>query len=104
MSEERTIEVVDNPTQARFEVHVDGALAGFTTYSDSDGIRTFPHTEVAEEYAGQGLAKRVINDGLVASRDAGFKVRPICPAVVRYIKKHPEFADLVAEQYRDSIA
>ena len=43
-------------------------------------------------------------DGLVASREAGFKVRPICPAVVRFIKKRPEFADLVAEQYRDAIA
>lgn len=104
MSEERIVDVVDNAEQGRFEVHVDGKVAGFTAYSDRDGIRTFPHTEVDDAYSGQGLAKRVIREGLDATRTAGLQVRPVCQAVSGFIKKNPEYAELVAEQYRDSIA
>ncbi|WP_235736730.1 GNAT family N-acetyltransferase [Nocardioides alcanivorans] len=98
------ISVVDAAEQGRFEVHVDGALVGFTEYSDRDGIRTFPHTEVDEAYAGQGLAKRVIRDGLDATRAAGLQVRPVCPAVAGFIKKNPDYADLVPDQFKDSIS
>ncbi|WP_232677153.1 GNAT family N-acetyltransferase [Nocardioides sp. R-C-SC26] len=97
MSEQIT--TTDNAEQGRFEVHVDGVLAGFTEYTDAvaDGVavRTFPHTEVAEEFGGRGLSKRVIADALDATRAAGSMVRPLCPAVAGFIEKNPEYADLV---------
>ncbi|WP_110208788.1 GNAT family N-acetyltransferase [Nocardioides daejeonensis] len=104
MSEEQTITVVDAADRGRFEVLVDGALAGFTEYVDRDGVRTFPHTEVDDAYAGRGLAKRVIREGLDTTRAAGLQVRPVCPAVAGFIKKNPDYADLVPEQYRDAIS
>lgn len=104
MVNDSTVSVVDAADQGRFEVWVDGALAGFTEYRDRDGIRTFPHTEVDDAYAGQGLAKRVIREGLDATRAAGLQVRPVCPAVAGFIKKNPDYADLVPEQFRDAIS
>lgn len=104
MADENAITVVDATDKGRFEVRVDGVRAGFTEYRDRDGVRTFPHTEVDDAYAGQGLAKRVIREGLDATRTAGLQVRPVCPAVSGFIKKNPEYADLVPEQYRDAIS
>ena len=104
MADESTITVVDAADEGRFEVHVDGVRAGFTEYRDRDGLRTFPHTEIDDAYAGQGLAKRVISEGLDATRAAGLRVRPVCPAVSGFIKKNPDYADLVPEEYRDSIS
>lgn len=95
-----TIEVIDSADHSRFEVHVDGNLAGFTEYFDKADLRTFPHTEVDDAYAGQGLAKRVIKEGLDATRAAGLTVRPVCPAVSGFIRKNPEYVDLVPEELR----
>src|SRR5689334_20980264 len=36
----------------RFTISVDGTVAGFTEISDSDGRRTFPHTEVDDAFQG----------------------------------------------------
>ena len=40
----------------RFEVSSDGAVAGFAQFVDHDGRRVFFHTEIGEEFGGQGLA------------------------------------------------
>ncbi len=94
------IEVVNSVEHSRFEVHVDGTRAGFAEYSDQGDVRTFSHTEVDDAYAGQGLAKRMIREGLDATRAAGLKVRPVCPAVSGFIKKNPDYLDLVPEDLR----
>jgi predicted GNAT family acetyltransferase len=53
------------------------------------------HVEVPEEYQGQGLAGNLVSTALEWARENGLKVIPSCPYVKVYIKKHPEFADLV---------
>lgn len=96
----RTTEVLDATDRSRFEVYVDGQLAGFTEYFDRGDVRTFPHTEVDEAYEGQGLAKQVISGALDATRAAGLKVRPVCSAVAGFIGKNSDYLDLVPEEYR----
>ena len=44
----------------RFEVSCDGAVAGFAQFVDHDGRRVFFHTEIGEEFGGQGLAGTVV--------------------------------------------
>ncbi len=53
------------------------------------------HVEVPEEYQGQGLAGRLTSTALNWARDNGLKVIPSCPYVKVYLKKNPEYADLV---------
>lgn len=48
------VEVVDNPDKSRFEIHVDGALAGFADYKLLPARIKFTHTEVEPAYEGQG--------------------------------------------------
>lgn len=100
MSTDTEINVVNVPEKGRFEIHVDGALAGFTEYVDREDARVFPHTEVDEKFAGQGLAKRVIREALEATRAQGKLVLPVCPAVRGFIAKNPEYVDLVPQERR----
>ncbi|PZG07449.1 GNAT family N-acetyltransferase [Nonomuraea aridisoli] len=88
-------EVVDNPTENRFEIHVDGKLAGFADYRLLPTKVIFTHTEVLPEYEGQGLAGKLVGHALQVSADTGLRVVPACPYVAKYIERHPEFKELV---------
>lgn len=88
--------VADAPERSRFEISVDGRLAGFAEYELGDGVITFTHTEIDDEYAGQGLGSTLVRTALDDARVRGLSVRPQCPYVAAYIKRHSEYADLVA--------
>ncbi|WP_043628799.1 GNAT family N-acetyltransferase [Nonomuraea candida] len=89
------IEVVDNTTESRFEILVDGKVAGFADYRLLPTKIVLTHTEVAPAYEGQGLAGRLVGHALQASADTGLRVVPVCPYVAKYIKRHPEFESLL---------
>ncbi|MGN9840767.1 GNAT family N-acetyltransferase [Nonomuraea sp. H19] len=89
------IEIVDNSTESRFEVLVDGTVAGFADYRLRPTKIIFTHTEVRPEYEGQGLAGKLVGHALQASADTGLRVVPVCPYVAKYIERHPEFKELV---------
>lgn len=90
------VSVADAPERGRFEITVDGQLAGFSEYTLDDGLVTFTHTEVFGEFSGRGLAGTLVATSLDEARRLGLRVRPLCPYVAAYIKRHPEYADLVA--------
>ena len=77
----------------RFTIAVDGQPAGFTEFTDRGGRRIFTHTEVADGFEGRGLATILIGEALQATHDAGLTIVPVCPMVVGYVGKHPEFDD-----------
>ena len=92
-------EVIRNDEQQRYEIRVDGGLAGFTMfYPDrvEEGVLVFPHTEIGDRFAGQGLAKQLIGAALGDVRGRNLRIVPQCPFVKAYIEKHAEYADLLA--------
>jgi predicted GNAT family acetyltransferase len=88
--------VTDNPSANRFEITVDGQVAGFAAYRRRDGVIEFTHTEVDDAYEGQGLGSTLVREALEAARRDGLRVVPSCPFVKEYIERHDEYADLVA--------
>ncbi|WP_030060649.1 GNAT family N-acetyltransferase [Streptomyces novaecaesareae] len=78
----------------RYEILVDGKLAGFTEYRDHEEQRVFFHTEIDEAFAGQGLASRLVQEALTDVRAAGKRLVPICPYVAKFLLKHEEFGDI----------
>lgn len=94
-------QVTDNQEQSRFELHVDGRLAAYSDYESEPGTRAFVHTVTKEEFQGQGLAGKLAAASLDATRAEGLLVAPYCPYVRGYIKKHPEYQDLIAEDRRE---
>ena len=89
------IEVKDNQPERRYEVEVDGVFAGASYYRDRDGVRIVTHTEVGEEWEGQGVGGRLIAGALDDIRAQGLRVTPVCPFAAAYIERHPEYADPV---------
>ncbi|MET0475213.1 MAG: GNAT family N-acetyltransferase [Mycobacterium sp.] len=79
----------------RFTVAVDGKTVGLTAFANRDGQRIFYHTEVDEAFGGRGLATIVIAEALAATRAEGLRIVPVCPSVVSYVKKHPEYGPVV---------
>lgn len=102
MTEEPQVTVADNPEESRFEVRVDGTLAGFAAYKIDAGAVAFVHTEVFDEYAGRGIAGQLAKASLGMVREAGGTVVPLCPYIRSYVEKHrPEYDDLVRATSRE---
>jgi len=82
------VSTLRNDALHRYELHVGGRLAVQSRYLDKPGHVDFIHTETAEEFQGQGLAKVLAHfalDDVVAS---GKRIIPHCPFVARYLRKH----------------
>jgi hypothetical protein len=91
-----TSAVHDNPDRHRFELDVDGVTA-FTVYRHKPGVVTFIHTEVPEALEGRGVGSKLARGALEIVRSRGEKVAAECPFIAGYIKKHPEFQDLLKD-------
>jgi predicted GNAT family acetyltransferase len=91
------VEVVDNPNKSRYEVKVDGRVAGFTRYRQTGtGVIDFFHTEVDPEFEGRGLGSLLAAGALDDVRAKGGRVMASCPFISVYLKRHTEYADLFA--------
>jgi predicted GNAT family acetyltransferase len=96
--------VRDNPDHSRYEVLVDDQVAGFSAYELTDGRITFTHTEVSEEYAGQGLAKKLVTEQLGDAERRGLAVVPLCTYVRKVISRNAaEYLPLVPEEERERL-
>ena len=89
-------DIVNNTRAHRFELTVDGHMAK-SWYRLSPGVITFTHTEVPEELEGRGIGSRLVRAALDHARAEGLKVVPLCPFTAAWIKRHPDYADLVIE-------
>ena len=89
------VEVTDNGERNRYEIAVDGTVAGFAQYRDMSGTRVFTHTEVFPEHEGQGLGTMLIRAALDDVRSHGWSLVGLCPFVDDYLRGHPEYEDLV---------
>ncbi|MBJ7477850.1 GNAT family N-acetyltransferase [Rhodococcus sp. (in: high G+C Gram-positive bacteria)] len=88
--------ITDNPSQSRYEIHADGDLAGIEDYTTSGDVVSFNHTEIYPAFEGFGLAGVLVRQALDDLRARGLKVHPVCPYVVKFLDKHPEYQDLIS--------
>jgi uncharacterized protein len=95
MADERTVR--DNPAAQRYEIFVDGDLAGYAAYRDDSGRRIFTHTKVEDDYEGQGVGSALAAGALDDTRNRGMPVVARCPFIAEYVQRHPDYADLLAE-------
>ena len=89
------VEVRDNPSEHRFEIHDDGKLAGFAQYVRRPGRIFFVHTEIDAAFEGRGLGSQLAKAALDATRTTGERIVPFCPFIASYVERHPQYADLV---------
>lgn len=94
------IVVVEAPERERFEVRVDGELAGFLDYHVREGVLALVHTEVDDRFGGRGLGGRLARFALDGARERDLAVLPFCSFVGKWIGRHPEYVDLVPADRR----
>lgn len=93
-------EVSDNRDEHRYEVRDGSALAGFAVYARRGDTVVFTHTEIETPFEGRGLGSRLIQAALDDVRSQHKTVAPLCPFVAAYIRRHPDYADLLDPSYR----
>jgi len=86
--------VRDNKAQSRFELDVEGGLA-FANYRLTPSAVIVTHTETPRALRGHGIASQLIEGALALIRADGRKVIAGCGFVVDYLRKHPEYGDMV---------
>jgi predicted GNAT family acetyltransferase len=96
-----TIEIADSPDAHRYEARVDGRLAGFSEYlrTSESGLIVFTHTEVDEEFNGQGVGSALARAGLDAARADGLRVLVVCPFITTWMARHPDYQDLAYQSH-----
>jgi hypothetical protein len=91
------VTVRDNPTELRYELLLDGRLVGETRYRTEPGLIVLVHTEIDPSVEGRGLGALLVRGELDDIRARGLGVVPHCPFVAAYIRRHPEYSDLVVD-------
>ena len=92
--------LTNNQDQHRYEISVDGTLAGFAEYNLLEGAVLFTHTEILEAFEGKGLGSKLARYALDDVRAKGVWAIPVCKFIAGYIHKHPEYIDLVKPEVR----
>ena len=87
--------VSENSARHRFEYEVEGKTA-FLDYRRSPGIVALMHAEVPTELEGRGVGSHLVRGALDLIRPTGDKVVPACSFVAAFIRRNPEYQDLVA--------
>jgi uncharacterized protein len=92
------VSITHNEAARRFELLVDGHRALLTYRRFPDRI-VFDHTEVPKLLEGHGLAATLARFGLDFAHANHLQVVPLCPYVSSFIRKHPEYQDLVSSDH-----
>jgi len=75
----------------------DGRVAGFAEYHPrTDTVYSFTHTEVGDEFEGQGIGSQLAKGVVQAARDEGFQVIPACSFIRGYLRSHEDTHDVLA--------
>jgi predicted GNAT family acetyltransferase len=99
---EQELRIVDNPDQGRYEAVLGDDLAGIVAYRLRPGHVVFLHTEVLPAFEGRGIGSRLAAGVLDDARARGLAVIPRCPFIAAYIRRHPEYADLVPGRHGEA--
>jgi hypothetical protein len=87
--------IIDNQGKNRYEYVVDGHTA-FIDYRRKPGLIALTHTEVPTEIEGRGVGTHLAREVLDAVRANGEKVISHCSFIEAFIKRNPEYRDLLA--------
>jgi len=89
-----SLEVINNIRQRQFEIHINDSIAR-VPYNFRDDMIALFHTEVPDEYSGQGIATKLAEFALNYAKENKLKILPYCPFIAKYIKEHPEWQQYV---------
>jgi predicted GNAT family acetyltransferase len=90
---------VNNESAEQWELTVDGHQA-FIAYERTGDRIVYLHTEVPPELEGRGVASTLAKAALDDARARHQTIVPLCPFVSSYIKRHPEYEELIDRSHQ----
>jgi predicted GNAT family acetyltransferase len=90
-----TVELRDDVQNQRFEMDFEGEVA-FLDYRREGNVLHLIYPEVPAHLRGRGVGDRLVRAVLERARAEDERVVPHCPYVKLYLRRHPEYADLLA--------
>jgi uncharacterized protein len=94
-----TMKIENNKSAHRWEAWL-GEYVAFSSYRLNEDTIHFLKTRVPPELEGQGVASRLVKAALDDARAQHLTIVPICRFVASYIRRHPEYRDLVYPDFR----
>jgi len=96
----KKLDVIHNEAEERFETWIDGQLSKLDYTQDGNTI-VMTHVGVHPEHRGQGVAGKLTEVALEYARQKSFRVIPMCPYIVTYIRRNPQYEDLTRQRARE---
>jgi predicted GNAT family acetyltransferase len=91
------VQVNELPEESIFEIaDDDGHRIGVIYYHLRDGALVMTRAEVDPGVQGHGVGSSLVGGALDQVRATGRAIVPVCPFIIYFIDKHPEYTDLVA--------
>ena len=86
-----------NEEAKRFELHLEeGQMAKIEYILNNQGTMFLTHTEVPQALEGKGIGSKIISEALQYIEENNYKLAPLCPFVAAYLKRHKDWAKLLA--------
>lgn len=86
--------IVNNRHASRWEARIGDQVAVLEYSLDGQEI-TYLHTGVPRALEGQGIGTRLVKTALDQARADNYSIIPRCPFTSAFIRRHPEYQDLV---------
>ena len=93
------LELRMNEDKERFELEVEGHIAFIEYKITKQNIIFLTHTEVPKTLEGKGVGSAIVSKTLEWIKSKGYPLAPLCPFVAAYIKRHPEWKEILAPGY-----
>ncbi|WP_299442493.1 GNAT family N-acetyltransferase [uncultured Aquimarina sp.] len=89
------LELINNTDSSknRFELKVESETIFIEYILKNENSIYLTHTEVPAIMEGKGLGSTIIKKTLDYIKEKRYKMIPLCPFVVAYLKRHPDAAD-----------
>lgn len=95
------VPVAVDVARGRFEVAIGGDVA-YIAIRLLDRVLSLIHTDVPQALRGKGVGEGLAHAALEWARDERLLLEPFCPFVAAYLRRHPEYAALIAPWCEDA--
>ena len=82
--------VSDNRSLSRYEIEVNGELAGFSVYQRRGDLLIFTETVIDPSFRGRGIGTRLVSAALADAERRELRVMPRCSFIQDFLRLQPD--------------